>query len=162
MYRCFRQCYDTYTMTIYIGSDHRGVALKNILISKLTSTGHSVRDCTPENARDDDYPDITISVTDKLSGDSAARGIIICASGVGVAMAANRFPHIRCVQGLDQMQIIDARSDDDVNVLALGADFADAQLAEKLISAFLDTAFHDEERHRRRIKKLETLHKHQV
>lgn len=145
-------------MHIYCAGDHRGYDLSKKIYTYLVSNGYEATLVGPtENNPDDDYPDVTTTVIDAMNHDIDARGIILCGSGVGVSIAANRFSHIRCVLGHSAEQVRAARTDDDCNVLALGADFTPQQQAFELISVFLNTKFNEVERYKRRISKLSQL-----
>jgi ribose 5-phosphate isomerase B len=104
----------------------------------------------------DDYPDFAERVAEKVSIDSGM-GILICGSGVGVDILANKFPGIRSGLVFNTEQAIDVRVDDDTNVLSLAADYVSVEDAKKIVSLWLSTKFSGEERFRRRIKKIEQL-----
>jgi ribose 5-phosphate isomerase B len=149
-------------MTIYLGADHRGFAMKEILKAMLTGDGYDVVDCGAA-ALDpsDDYPDYAKAVAEAVGKNSGVgdesdgdRGIVVCGSGIGIDIAANKFPGIRCALPAAPDQIYAARHDDNVNVLALAADFTDGETAKKIVKTFLSTPFEKEERYRRRIKKI--------
>ncbi len=142
-------------MTVYIASDHRGFALKEKLREFLTGKGHTVYDLNPEKVPGDDYPIATYAVVEKLHANPEARGIVLCGSGAGVAIAANRFPSMRAAIGLNVTQISAARHDDDVNILGVAADFIQDDEAFAIADAFLTTAFEPSERYKRRIHELE-------
>src|SRR3990167_2156290 len=106
-------------MKIYLGADHRGFQLKEEL-KQFLETNYDVEDCGAfEKIESDDYTDFAIKVAEKVSSNEGSRGIVICGSGVGVDITANKFPKIRCGLGINREQIKAARNDDDVNVLAL-------------------------------------------
>lgn len=145
-------------MNIYIGADHRGFALKEELKKYLVEQSYKIFDVG--NARydaDDDYPDFAQLVAEAIHKDLSTRGILICGSGAGVAIVANKIKGIRAATVHDARQAIMARADEDVNILALPADFIDAARAKEIIDAFLITAFSGIERHVRRIAKIEKL-----
>jgi len=102
---------------------------------------------------EDDYPDFAKKVAEKL-GEIGDKGIVICGSGVGVDICVNRYPQVRCGLGYALGQIKIARADDDVNCLALSADFLDEEVAKEIIDTFLNTDFSKEEKKVRRIAKL--------
>ncbi len=139
---------------IYLGADHRGYALKEQIKQWLTTWGKEFKDMgSLELIPTDDYPDITRAVTGAMhEGD---KGILLCASGIGVAITANRVKGIRCGVGITPAQVRATRTDDDINVLALASDFTSEQNAQEMIKAFLETAFSGQERHLRRIKKID-------
>jgi len=141
---------------IYLGSDHRGFNLKEKIKVFLTSQklpfedlGNKILD--PE----DDYPDFAKLVVEKVSESLENFGILFCGSGAGVDIVANRRKGIRSVLGFDVKQVSQARKDDHVNVLSLASDFIDEEKAEDLILSFLNTPFSQEEKHQRRIEKID-------
>lgn len=146
-------------MVIYIGSDHRGFELKNGLEKYLASSGYEVIDCGPkEYAEDDDYPDAAIAVAEKVSPDHMfSRGILICGSGVGVSVVANKFPNIRCSLCFSPDHALVARTDDNANVLALPADFLTPEVAAKTVAVWLQTEFNNSPKNSRRIEKITAI-----
>lgn len=144
-------------MLLYIGSDHRGFNLKEKLKTFIANKGYSAVD--QGNFRlepDDDYPDFAAVVAREVAADpNNRRGILICGSGVGVSIAANKFPSVRAALAANPDQAYSSRSDLNANVLCLSADFTDEETAKKILSVWLQTPFSGEERHRRRIKKIE-------
>src|SRR5579862_7087535 len=134
-------------MTLYLGADHRGFALKEKLKQKLVDEGYTVTDCGAASLiPDDDYPDYARTVAEavgKNPGDAGDgdRGILVCGSGVGIDIAANKIENIRCALATFPDQIYAARHDDNVNVLALPADFVDEETAGKIVALFLSTPF---------------------
>lgn len=150
--------------TIYIGADHRGFELKKTLIAWLKKKGCPVEDCgNTTYDPDDDYPDFVKKVVDKiLSCDSElttqdSLGIIICGSGVGVSIAANRYRGIYCALGFDASQVKSAREHDHINVLALGSDYVNNKKAQKITEAFLTTPLITHTKYLRRLKKVDTV-----
>jgi len=143
-------------MQIFIGADHRGFELKNILRDWLRREGHEVVDLGAEEYnKDDDYPDFGIRVAQAVADDPGdSFGITICGSGVGMAVVADKVKGVRAGMIHDPEIARASRRDDDINVLALGADYIDSDMAKEVISAWLDTDFSGEERHVRRIGKI--------
>lgn len=142
-------------MTIYLGSDHKGFALREHLKKFLTEKKYQVFICGNEAfVEGDDYPDVAIEVGTRVSHDMEGMGIVICGSGAGVAISANKVMGVRALQGFEAKQVESARKDDDCNVLALGSDFVDVQLSETLVMKFLNTAYAKEERFERRLRKI--------
>lgn len=143
-------------MLIYIGADHRGFKLKEKIKSFLEKKGYEVTDLG--NVRfdeTDDYPDFAGAVAGRVSREyESSRGILICGSGAGVAITANKFPKVRAALALTPDQAFDGRNDDDVNILALAADYTEEGLAEKTVMTWVTTPFANEERHRRRLGKI--------
>ncbi|MCR4329627.1 MAG: RpiB/LacA/LacB family sugar-phosphate isomerase [Candidatus Roizmanbacteria bacterium] len=141
-------------MRIYIAADHRGFSLKNDLVHYLVSKKYDVKDeSNKELDIHDDYPDFVFSLSENMT-QVTDRGIVICGSGVGVSISANRYSHIRCALGFDVTQIKDARQDEDVNVLAIASDFASFELSKSLVDIFLTTQFKNEGKYIRRLEKL--------
>jgi ribose 5-phosphate isomerase B len=145
-------------MTIYLGADHRGFALKEKLKQMLAGEGYDIVDCgAAALVPDDDYPDYARAVAEMVGkglGDGNDRGILICGSGFGMDIAANKFRAVRAVLPMSPDHAYQARHDDDANVLALAADFTDEAMAEKIVKTFLSTPFAKEERYRRRLEKI--------
>ncbi len=146
-------------MLIYIGADHRGFALKEKLKLFLSARGYSVADVGAKAYEDeDDYPQYAAAVAQRVSEEfETARGIVICGSGVGVDVVANKFRRIRSALCASPDQAFDARNDDDVNVLALGANYLDDATAQKIVTTWLQTPFSDEVRHRDRVDQISNL-----
>jgi len=146
-------------MLIYIGADHRGFALKQVLKSYIGSVGYEVIDMGNDKMdEDDNYPEFAIRVAKEVSKDSSlGRGILICGSGVGMDVVANKFRNIRCSLCFSPNQAMAARNDDNANVLSIPADFVDEDVAKKIVAVWLQTKFNEEERHSRRIKQIEEL-----
>ncbi len=146
-------------MIIYIGADHRGFKLKETLKKFLQESGYTVSDLgNTQYFEGDDYPDFAKLVAQKVSADALnSRGILICGSGVGVDVVANKFPNVRSALGFSPDQVVEARSDDDVNVLALAADFLEEAEAKKIVSVWLQTPFDGDERDKRRIEKIRQI-----
>ncbi|MBI5148005.1 MAG: RpiB/LacA/LacB family sugar-phosphate isomerase [Parcubacteria group bacterium] len=147
-------------MIIYIAADHRGFKMKEALKDFLKELGFSAVDLGAERYEDgDDYPVFAARVAEKISADAtgADRGIVICGSGVGVDIAANKFPGVRSALVSFSDQAYVSRNDDDANVLALAADFMDEETAKKIVKTWLATPFSGDERHRRRIQKIKEI-----
>lgn len=142
--------------TIATGSDHRGVELKSRVALQLESRGLRVVDCGTMSSDSCDYPDIAHAVSGQISKGQADRGILICGSGIGMSMAANKHPEIRAALCHDRQAAEMSRRHNDANVLCLSADRMDllneAGVAE-IISTWLDTAF-EGGRHQRRVDKI--------
>lgn len=143
-------------MTIHIGADHRGFLLKEALIKHFELTGQAVLDYGAVSFVDgDDYPVYARAVAGAVSRQEGSIGIVICGSGIGVSIAANKIRGIRAGLVRDVATAISARNDDDCNVLALGADVTPIQEALDIVDAFIATPFSREERHERRISEIE-------
>lgn len=145
-------------MVIYIGADHRGTDLKNKVMETLRNMIYETADVHPNPDPEDDYPDIAAKVAAKLRLDPEnSRGILICGSGAGMDIAANKFPGIRSVLGVSSDAVYDSRNDDDVNILALAADYTAPEAAVQLVQVFLNTPYAAEPRFARRLQKLRQI-----
>jgi len=144
-------------MRIVIGADHAGFELKQMLVAHLRELGHDVEDVGTQSADPVDYPDYAEAVADALLQGRAERGILICGSGVGASVAANKVPGIRAGLCHDTYSARQGVEHDDLNVLVLGARVIGPELAKELVRAFLNARFSGEERHRRRLEKLRQL-----
>lgn len=148
------------SMKVYIGADHNGFELKASLISYLQNAGYDVAD-DGDQKRDpnDDFPVFAHSVVSDVlsSSDHDARGILICGSGQGMCMAANRFKGIRALLGYDRESVRSARNDDDANVLCLPAHILKKDAANMLVDTFLTTPFAAAPRFVRRIREIDDL-----
>lgn len=146
-------------MKIYIGSDHAGFELKDKLTAWLMEQGHEVQDLGAHELNpSDDYPDFIEPVARAVASDpERSRGIVLGGSGQGEAIDANRFSGVRAAEfyGGDLNIVKLAREHNDANVLSLGARFIDDSLATEAVKVFLDTPFSGDERHIRRIHKLD-------
>lgn len=143
---------------IFIGADHRGFELKGKLLEWLKSNGYQTKDCGAfELDPNDDYPEIAEEVAENVNEEEGARGILICGSGVGVDIVANKVEGIRCGLGFEIEQIKKAREDDDINIIAIPADSIDYDKAVGLIKAFLETKYKSTPNHERRIEEISNL-----
>jgi ribose 5-phosphate isomerase B len=140
---------------IYVSSDHRGVGLKLYLIEMLSAAGYAVVNMGVDDPNVGvDFPEITRYVTDAMLSDESGRGIIICGTGAGVTIAANRYRHIRASRCDTPAQARDDRFHDDINVLTLSADDLDLEVAFLCAAAFLEAPFDAVERRVRRIREI--------
>jgi len=140
---------------VYIAADHRGVGLKLYLINMLEAAGYKIVNLGTDDPNTMvDFPEITKRVTDAMLTDKTARGIIVCGSGAGVQIAANRFRHIRASRCERPDQAREDRFHDDINVLTLSADDIDIEVAMLCATAFLESPFDAIERRIRRIKEI--------
>ncbi len=145
---------------IYLGADHRGYELKEKIKSWLSAWGYEYEDCGAlEYDKDDDYPDFAIAVGLRVATDSDSKGILICGSGIGVAIAVNKIRDIRAGTAASAEQVKASVSDEDLNILAISADYTDEVQAEQIVKTFLETKFSGAERHIRRIDKIKDLEK---
>ncbi len=139
---------------IAFGADHAGVELKQALATRLAEDGYRVVDLGTHGPDSVDYPDFAAVVAAEVANGRAARGVLVCGSGIGMAIAANRHPGVRCANCHDVTGARLARQHNDANVLALGARLIGPAQAADCLNAFLDTAFEGGERHSRRVAKM--------
>jgi ribose 5-phosphate isomerase B len=140
---------------VYIAADHRGVGLKLYLIEMLNAAGYMVVNLGTDDLNTlVDYPDVAAKLADAMADDPKSRGIIICGTGAGVMIAANRYRHIRASRCDRPDQARDDRFHDDINVLALAADDIDIEMAFVCVQTFLESPFDNIERRVRRIEKI--------
>lgn len=144
-------------MRIALSADHAGYVLKQELAAKLAQQGHEVLDLGTHSTAPVDYPDSAEAVASALHDGQADRGIIVCGSGAGVSIAANKFPGVRAAVCHDTYTAHQAVEHDDMNVLCLGARVIGAALAIEISSAFLAATFSGEERHQRRLDKINDI-----
>ncbi len=142
---------------IIIGADHAGYALKEIVKPLLTEMGFDVTDVGTDGDRPADYPDFAEAVGLAVAGNKAARGILICGSGVGASVAANKMPGVRAGLCHDHYSAHQGVEHDDINVLVLGSRVVGEALALDLVATFLQARFSGEERHRRRLEKVRAI-----
>jgi ribose 5-phosphate isomerase B len=148
-------------MKVFLGADHRGFALKNQLGKYLSAHGHEVVDMGPhEESPADDYPDYAYKVAQKVAATDAGRGILVCGSGVGMDIVANKVRGVRATVGYKADEVAHGRARDDINVLALSADTLEPQDAESLVELFLMTPFGGAERDMRRQEKIKDIESH--
>ena len=144
-------------MKIVIGADHAGFQLKNAVGDLLRSLGHAVMDVGAFNENPSDYPDFALLVGNSVLEGKGERGILICGSGVGVSVAANKIKGIRAAVCHDTYSAHQGVEHDDMNVLVLGSRVIGPKLAEDLVKAFLSASFTNEERHKRRLAKVAAI-----
>ena len=142
-------------MRIHLGADHGGFALKQEIAEHLRSTGHEVVDVgAHEYDGKDDYPDFALAVARGVAKAKGERGIIVCGSGVGASVAANKVRGVRAALCHDTYSAHQGVEHDDLNILCLGGRIIGGALAEEVVDAFVDAQFSGEERHRRRLQKV--------
>ena len=139
---------------IVIASDHAGVDLKADIVVFVSKAGHEIRDLGPADTASVDYPDYAHAVAKALIAGEAERGILICGTGIGMSLAANRHPQIRAALCHDAFTAEMARRHNDANVLCIGARTTGPGVAEQMVQVFLDTPF-EGGRHQRRVEKIE-------
>src|SRR5664279_913086 len=145
-------------MKIAIGADHAGFSLKEDLRHKLAEEGHEVVDFGPGSSESCDYPDFAQAVGRDVAQGRSDRGILVCSTGIGMAIAANKIAGVRAAPAESEDEVRLTRAHNDANVLTLGARYLDEERAAGLIHLFLDTAFTGG-RHARRVAKIAQLEK---
>jgi RpiB/LacA/LacB family sugar-phosphate isomerase len=146
-------------MRIVAGADHRGYELKDTLAAALRAGGHEVLDIGTNGPESVDYPDVAQRVAQEITEGRADRGIIICGSGVGAAIAANKIAGIRAGICHDTYSAHQGVEHDDMNVLSMGSRVVGEDLALEIVQAFVEARFSGEERYRRRLAKVEEMEK---
>lgn len=144
-------------MRIAVGSDHAGYPLKEHLASWLAEKGHAVYDLGTHSSDPVDYPDYAAAVARAVLDGRADRGVVVCGSGAGAAIAANKLQGIRAGVAHDSYTAHQMVEHDDVNVLALGSRVVGEALAEDLVKDFIEAKFSREDRHVRRLDKIKSL-----
>jgi ribose 5-phosphate isomerase B len=149
-------------MKISIGADHAGYEMKHELIPLIEKLGHSVHDVgTFEPGKPDDYPDYAALVAEDIRSGQAERGILVCGSGVGVSVAANKFKGIRAGLCNDHYSAHQGVEHDDMNVLVLASRVIGPMMAQEAVEAYLNAEFSNEERHVRRLNKVKEIEEHE-
>ena len=143
-------------MKIAIGSDHAGFGLKEDVLTLLKGSRHAVVDCGTNTTASVDYPDFGEKVSRMVSAGEADRGILICGTGIGMSMVANKFPNVRAALCNDLFSAKMSRLHNDANVLVLGGRIIGKDLAAEIVRTWLDTAF-EGERHMRRLQKIKKI-----
>jgi len=148
-------------MKIYLGADHRGFALKEKTAKWLFEWDYEFMDVGAQSLdQSDDYTKYASEVASLVGGPTshkASRGILICGSGIGVEVVANKFDGIRAAIGKSPEQVKAGRNDDDMNILVIAADFTEESEAKAMVKAFLETKFSGKSRYRRRLKEISKL-----
>jgi ribose 5-phosphate isomerase B len=144
-------------MRIVIGSDHAGWPLKQEVLAHVRALGHEVIDVGSHDDRPVDFPDIARALTGKLAAREADRGLMVCGTGVGASIAANKVKGIRAAVCHDVHSAHQSVEHDDVNVMCIGAQIVGAWLAKDLITAYLAAEFSTDEDFRRRVAKLHAM-----
>jgi len=140
--------------TVAIAADHAGFALKQVLKDELQRLGLGVLDLGTDGPQSVDYPDFADRLADAIKAGRARRGVLVCGTGIGISIAANRHRHLRAALCHDTTSARLARQHNDANVLALGARVTGEETARDCLKTFLDTGFEGGERHGRRVAKL--------
>ncbi|MBN1168288.1 RpiB/LacA/LacB family sugar-phosphate isomerase [Candidatus Woesebacteria bacterium] len=157
-------------MKVYIGSDHRGYKLKEEIFQYLVEKGYKMEDFGAyEYIKDDDYTEYAKKVASVVGNHyvekerslhkkhGQVRGILFCGSGVGVDIVANKFDGVRASIGKEVRQVEKGRSDDDMNILVIAADFTDLSEVKRMIDIFLSTKFSGKKRHKRRLEEIKRI-----
>ncbi len=138
---------------VAVAADHAGYALKSCLAKELGELGYAVLDLGTDSEKSVDYPDFAEAMAEAIGQGKAAKGILVCGSGIGISIAANRHREIRAAPCHDATSARLARQHNDANVLALGARLVDVEVAKDCLRTFLSTAF-EGGRHQRRVAKM--------
>ncbi|MFA4016351.1 MAG: hypothetical protein RUDDFDWM_001454 [Candidatus Fervidibacterota bacterium] len=146
---------------IAIGADHAGYELKKYIAKKLREEGYECVDYGTHSKEDCDYPDVSFNVALSVSKGECDFGILICGTGIGSSIVANKVPGVRCSLCWNEYTAEMARAHNDANVLALGARVVGEELAWNIVKAWLKTPFSNEERHRRRLQKIKLIERMQ-
>lgn len=146
-------------MIVAIGADHGGYLLKTKIAELLKNLGHEVHDLGTYSEDPVDYPDFALAVAREILMKKSDRGVLICGSGVGASVAANKFPGIRAAVCHDTFSAHQGVEDDNMNILCLGARVIGTELAKEIVKAWLSAAFSGAERHKRRLSKIEKIEK---
>lgn len=147
-------------MRIAIGADHAGYFLKELLLETLRQEGHVALDLGTDSTDPVDYPDYAEAMGQAVTGGGADRGVLVCGSGVGVSVAANKIPGIRAGICHDTYSAHQGVEHDDMNVLVLGSRVIGPELAADILRSFLGASYTGEERHRRRLAKVMEIERH--
>ncbi|REJ89188.1 MAG: ribose 5-phosphate isomerase B [Planctomycetota bacterium] len=143
-------------MKVAVASDHRGVRVKGQILSQLADLGHEGVDCGPEDTDSVDYPEYAAKVARAVSAGEVERGILICGTGMGMCIAANKFPRVRAVSCHDDVTAEMSRRHNNANVMCLSADLLGERLLGRIVEIWLRTDF-EGGRHQRRIEKIEEM-----
>jgi ribose 5-phosphate isomerase B len=144
-------------MRVGLGVDHRGFAIKEHLLALLEEDGHEVVDLGTDSTDPVDYPDISQAVGEAVRSGRADRGIIVCGSGAGAVIAANKLKGIRCAQANETYTAHQCVEHDDANVIALASGVVGVDVIREVVRAFLGARFAGDERYQRRLDKVEKL-----
>ena len=146
-------------MKIAIACDHGALDMKNMLVSYLEGQGHSVTDFGTHTNESCDYPEFAAAAAQAVASGECQRGIVLCTTGIGMSIAANKVKGIRCALLSDVVSARLTREHNDTNMMAMGAGIVGNLLAQQIVDTWLDTDFSGGERHQRRIDKMMALEK---
>lgn len=144
-------------MKISIGCDHGAIALKNKLVAHLQEKGYEVKDCGTYTSDSCDYPDFAAAAARAVASGECEKGIVLCTTGIGVSITANKIKGIRCALLSDVLSAKMTRLHNDTNMMAMGAGIVGENLALEIVDTWLNAEFSGEQRHQRRIDKLMAL-----
>ncbi len=144
-------------MKIAVACDHGGLALKNAVAAHLLKEGYEIKDFGTMSSDSCDYPDFALAAAEAVKRGECERGIFVCTTGIGISIAANKVPGIRCALCTDATCARLTREHNDANVLALGGGIVGLNLALDIVDTFLATAFSGLEKHQRRIDKISAI-----
>jgi ribose 5-phosphate isomerase B len=144
-------------MRVAVGVDHRGFLIKEDLVALLKEGGHDVVDLGTSSTESVDYPDVSKAVGEAVRNGDADRGVIVCGSGAGAVIAANKLKGIRCALAHDTYTAHQSVEHDDANVLALGSGIVGIEVIREVVKAFLGAQFLGAERYQRRLDKIQKL-----
>ena len=143
-------------MKIAIACDHGALALKNVMVAHLEKKGYEVKDFGTHTLDSCDYPDFAAPAAQAVAAGECEKGIVLCTTGIGVSITANKVKGIRCAHCADCLQAEMTRRHNDANVMAIGAGFTGKNMAERMVEVFLTTEF-EGGRHQRRVDKLNAI-----
>lgn len=146
-------------MKIAICCDHGGLRLKNQIKQLLDENGYQTVDFGTTNENSCDYPDFALLAAEAVMRGECEKGVFVCTTGIGISIAANKVPGIRCALCHDPLSAKMTRLHNDANVLALGGGYIGEKLAEEIVKVFLETPFSEEAKHQRRIDKISAIEK---
>ena len=144
-------------LKISIGSDHGGLSLKQEIIKHLEEKGIEVKDYGTYSLDSCDYPDFSYIVARSVAKKEADLGIVICTTGIGVSIVANKVRGVRCALCLNKEQASLTKLHNNANVLAMSQKFTDVETAKEIVDTFINTPFSNEERHKRRVQKIKEI-----
>jgi ribose 5-phosphate isomerase B len=143
---------------IAVGSDHGGLSLKEAIKKLLAERGITIEDCGTDNGDSVDYPDFGEKVARMVSGDSVEKGILVCGTGIGMSIVANKFPRVRAALATDTFMAQMAKEHNNANILVLGGRVLDEDKAREIVKTWLDASF-EGGRHQGRLDKIEAIEK---
>ena len=146
-------------MKIAVCCDHGGFALKNAVVPYIMELGHEIVDFGTTNENSCDYPDFALLAAEAIVRGECERGVFICTTGIGISIAANKVPGIRCALCTEPLSARLTREHNNANVLALGGGYTGVNLAKEIVRVFLETPFSNEGKHCRRIDKISAIEK---